>query len=339
MDWGYIQNIINMDILNCLENILGKGKIKVDEPLSSHTTFKIGGPAQFFFKAATTGDLVKAIAAAKKFKIKYYILGSGSNVLVSDKKLSGLVIKNEANSFQILKQTGKVINRQVQVEKVLIKADSGLMVNQLVRYTCNEGLQGIERLLGLPGTVGGAVYNNSKWTNPPACIGDVLYQAEILTKTGLVKTVKRDYFKFGYDYSILHKTNEILLTATFIFKTANSQDLWQAANNSVFFRQKNQPSGVATAGCIFKNIPLSKAIIIGTPKYTTSTGYLIDQVGLKNFQIGKAKFSGKHANFIINTGGAKAVDVIKLIKEAKLRVKHKFHLDLELEIILMGEFD
>lgn len=328
-----------MDKLNYLEKELGKGKIKVNEPLFSYTTFKIGGPAEFFYKARTTDEIIKAVIAAQKLKINWQILGSGSNVLISDKILSGLTIRNEAMSIRILKRLGKVTDGKTQVNQVLLEADSGVLMNSLVRYACDEGLAGLERHLGLPGTVGGAIYNNSKWTNPISYTGDLLYQAKILTQAGIIKTVSHNYFKFAYDYSILQKTHDIVLTATFLLNTASKQKLWEIANNSIVYRQKNQPMGVATAGCTFKNISLSEAMRICTPNSMTSTGYLLDQVGLKNYTIGKAKFSEKHANFIINTGGASSSDVISLIREAQARVKAKYNVSLELEIELWGDFN
>ena len=258
--------------------------------------------------------------------------------MISDKGLPGLVIRNESRSINVIKRLGKVKNGAIQVEKAAVEVDTGVLINRLVRFTCDEGFEGLERHLGLPGTVGGALYMNSKWTKPAAYVGDVLYQAKILDKDGDVKTVERNYFNFAYDHSILQKTHEIVLTALFLLKKSDSKELWERANASMEYRKVTQPMGVATAGCTFRNIPLSDAIRIGTPNRTTSAGYLVDQVGLKDFRIGQAQFSGKHANFIINLGGATATDVKGLIEEAKRRVKEKFNVTIEPEVVLVGEF-
>lgn len=328
-----------MDILHLLQKQLGNSKIKQNEPLSKYTTLKIGGPAEYFFAAQTFQEIVKAVQLVNEAKIPYYILGGGTNVVISDKGLFGLVIRNESRFINIIKRLGKVKNGAVQVEHVLVEADTGVLINQLVRFTCDEGLEGLERHLGLPGTVGGALYMNSKWTKPVNYVGDVLYQAKVLDKEGNVKTVGKDYFHFGYDQSILQKTHETVLSATFLLRKTDTKVLWERAQGSMEYRKTTQPMGVATAGCTFRNIPLSDALRIGTPNRTTSAGYLVDQVGLKDFRIGNAQFSGKHANFIVNLGGATAADVKGLIDEAKKRIKEKYKVEIEPEVVLVGTFD
>lgn len=327
-----------METKELFEKELGRGKLKYNEPLARYTTLKIGGPAEFFFIATTTQDVIKAVNAALKAKSPYFVLGGGSNILVSDKGFSGLVIRNEADSIKIMKRFGKIRNGHTEVKQVLVEVDSGVLVNRLVRFTCDEGLGGLERHLGLPGTVGGALFMNSKWTKPITYIGDVFYQAKVIDREGKLKLVHRDYFDFGYDQSVLQKTHETVLSATFILTAENKKTLWERANASMEYRKSTQPMGVATAGCTFRNIPLSEAMRISTPNNATSAGYLIDQVGLKNFQIGKAKFSDQHANFILNVGGASAQDVKALIDEAKYRVKEKYRVNIEPEIAFLGEF-
>lgn len=327
-----------MTIFELLEERLGKGRVKESEPLARFTTLKIGGSAQYFYIAQTTDEVVKAVRAALEAKVPYFILGGGSNIVVADSGLVGLVIRNEARSIKIVKRLGNVKGGQMKIQQALVEADTGALINQLVRFTCDEGLGGLERHLGLPGTVGGALYMNSKWTKPPAYVGDALYKADVLDRSGKVKVIGHDYFNFAYDQSILQKTHETVLAATFLLSAENPKLLWQRANASMEYRRNTQPMGVATAGCTFRNIPLSHAIRLATPNQTTSAGYLVDQVGLKNFQIGKAKFSDKHANFILNLGNATATDVKRLIDEAKKRVQERFNVEIEPEIVLLGEF-
>lgn len=328
-----------MQAVDVLERYLGQGRVKQNELLARYTTLKIGGAAEYFFVAQTTDEVVKAVKTAIEFKLSYYILGGGSNIVISDKGLKGLVIRNESRNIKVVKRSGKVKGGKMQVEQALVEADCGVLVNQLVRFTCTESLGGLERHLGLPGTVGGALYMNSKWTKPPTYVGDVLVSAKILSREGNVKIIDQKYFDFGYDQSILQKTHETLLSATFLLTVTDKKILWERAQASMEYRKTTQPMGVATAGCTFRNIPLSDAMRLVTPGNTTSAGYLVDQAGLKNFQIGRAKFSDRHANFIINLGGATANDVKGLIDEAKKRVKERFNVKIEPEIVLLGEFN
>ena len=328
-----------MDILSKLEQLLGTGRIKLHEPLARFTTLKIGGPAEYFFVAGTTQELVSAIAAAESVKIPLTVLGGGTNVVISDSGLPGLVIRNESRAIKIIKRLGSIKNGNTSINQALVEVDSGALINQLVRFTCDQGLAGLERHLGLPGTVGGALYMNSKWTKPPTYVGDVLYKAKIIEKGGKIKIVDQKYFNFAYDQSILQRSREIVIQATFLLKKDDPKLLWERANISMEYRKQTQPMGVATAGCTFRNIPLSDAVRIATPNNTTSAGFLVDQVNLKNFQIGQAKFSDKHANFILNVGNATAADVTGLINEAKKRVKEKFNVTIEPEIVLLGEFN
>ena len=195
-----------MNTLTLLEKALGKGRVKQNETLARFTTLKIGGPAEFFFLATTCAEVVKGVKVALEVRIPYYVLGGGSNIVVSDKGLKGLVIRNESRNITIVKRLGKVKNGRMVISQALVEVDTGVLVNQLVRFTCDEGLAGLERHLGLPGTVGGALYMNSKWTKPPTYVGDVLSSAKVLDREGNTKVVDRKYFDFAYDQSILQKS-------------------------------------------------------------------------------------------------------------------------------------
>ncbi len=327
-----------MDTHKYLETKLGKGKVKQNESLARFTTLKVGGKSEYFFVAQTTADLVLAVETAHEAGIPCLVLGGGTNVLISDQGIKGLVIRNQSQTISIVKRLGKIVRGKTTVSRVLVEVDSGVLVNQLVRFTCDEGLSGVERHLGLPGTVGGAIYMNSKWTKPISYIGDALHHAVLVTHEGRLKTVKRDYFNFAYDQSILQKSHEIVVAVTFLFTPEDKNSLWYKAHVSMDYRRNTQPLGVATAGCTFRNISLSDALRIATPNHTTSAGFLVDQVDLKNVTRGKAKFSDKHANFILNLGGAKANDVKGLIDEAQKRVAEKYTVVIEPEIVLLGEF-
>lgn len=326
-----------MDNFNQLNQILD-GRVKENEPVGQYSTFKIGGSTKYYYVAQKAEQLVKAVKAAIKLKIPYYILGGGSNILISDAGYPGLIIRNQGQEIRIIREIGKVINGQI-LKQTLLEADSGVTINRLVRFCCDAGLAGLESHLGLPGTVGGAIYMNSKWTQPEAYVGDVLYSAKIISRTSVIKEMKHTYFNFGYDQSILQTTRETVVTATFILTKDEPKKLWQRASEVMEYRKTTQPIGFKTAGCTFRNISLEAAQKVNGSNLTKSAGYLLEQVGLKGYQIGRAQFSDKHANFIYNLGEARAKDVKALIDEAKKRVKERFNVDIEPEIVLLGKFN
>lgn len=323
-------------ILQKLQTVLGP-ECKQEVSLKNFTTLKVGGPADLYIEAKTSDQFQQAVIEAIKQNVPFTVLGGGSNTLISDKGIRGLVIRNLTRNIVIRGIKGKYENGN-HVGKVYVEADSGVIFNSLVRFTIEEGYKGIEMHLGLPGTVGGAVYMNSKWTNPEGYIGDVLHSATIITKAGELKTVPKEYFHFGYDDSILQKTKEIVVSVTFEFERSTKEVLWDIANRSITYRRSTQPQGVFTLGCTFQNISTSEAFTIPTPLHTTSAGYLIDHAGLKGYTIGNAQVSPIHANFIANLGGATAADIIQLIEHVRLTVKQKFGVELKEEIVRLGEF-
>lgn len=286
-------------------------EIKKNVSLENHATFRIGGKAKYFFVAKSKEDLIKAVKTAKKFKLPFFVLGGGSNILISDKVFKGMVIKNEARKFKI---KGK---------KII--AESGVILNRVVESAVKAGLAGLEEGSGIPGTLGGAVYGNSGWPKGKWAIGDFVEKAEILLSDGKVKKVDKKWFNFEYRESKLKKLKNkpIILEVVLKLKKSNRRDLEKKRREIFKIRSKKIPSGFS-AGSIFKN-PLGHY-----------AGQLIDQCGLKGKKIGRAKISEKHANFIINLGEAKSKDVLKLIKLAKQKVKNKFGIVLEEEIRIIN---
>lgn len=303
-----------MEYKEKLENFLGKGRILVNEPLAKHTTFQIGGPAKYYFEAQTKEEMTEAVRLAKDFKLSYFILGGGSNILIGDKGFSGLIIKNKINGIKILGYKGNVSKlKSLNIQKVLVEVGSGVLINQLVRFTIEEGLSGLEGFLGLPGTIGGAVTVNAHWKENGR-------EKRIETLI-----VSKNYFE------------KTLISVVFGFSKEKKEKLWEKAKQAVLYRQKTQPVG-PSAGCIFKNIKESEALKIGTPNQTTSTGFLIEASGLKGIKLGQVQISPVHANFMINLGGGKAKEVIDLISLVKTKIKEKFNIEVKEEILLVGEF-
>lgn len=317
-----------------LEKVLGQSRVRENEPMSLHTTFKIGGPAQFYIEVEKIDDLIKAVKTAQKLKIPLFVLGGGSNILISDQGIKGLVIKNNCRHFEVMQMKGRVKNKKITVDSAFALAQSGVIMNQLVRFTIEQGLSGLEYQLGLPGTVGGAIFMNSNFPKKGTCVGDCVYRVKLLTSDG-VKEVDNSYFHFGYDKSILQETKEIILAVIFKLLPAKKEILWKRGMEALNHRNTTQPKG-ASAGCIFRNISPSKALSIPTPNHITSAGYLIDKTGLKGKRVGDAIISNIHANYIVNMGKATAEDVLKLIQLIRDDVFKKFGVNLELEVKLIG---
>src|SRR3989344_3263894 len=193
-------------------------RLKEKEPMARWTTFKICGPADWFFEAKTKEEFCDIVIFARRRKIPLFILGGGSNILVGDAGIAGLVVKNSTGGMAIRGMKGAVHQGTSEII-VFVEVESGVIINKLVRFTIEEGLSGLEMHLGLPGSVGGAVYMNSKWTKPEGYVGDAVYQATILNLFGTTETVSKDYFHFAYDYSVLQKNPDILISVIFSLVT------------------------------------------------------------------------------------------------------------------------
>lgn len=315
-----------------LIHALGESRVKRDEPLSRHTYFKLGGPADLLYEAMTVDELISAVASAILYQVPYYVLGGGSNILFSDAGYRGLIIKNKTSSIQLKGFAGGVDKGKLDLKEAIVQADSGVPANLLIRYTLDQGLAGLEEMLGLPGSVGGAVYNNSHHLD--RLWGDHIIEVEYLDTAGERKKYAKDDLDFSYDYSIFHKTKETILTASFLLKHGDKNALWEIANAAVKRRASTQPLGSPSSGCMFKNIPLADKMRLGLT--TSSAGYLIDKAGLKGTRVGGAVVSDVHANFIVNDGTAKSSDVLDLISQIKHKVKDEFGVDLTEEVIIIA---
>jgi UDP-N-acetylmuramate dehydrogenase len=291
--------------------------LKLAEPMSRHTTFKIGGPAEFFYIANTTQDLVKAVLVARELKLPFLLIGQGSNILVADRGIKGLVIKNQTSTIKILE------NEQVEL-------DSGVFLPQAIFFLLKKGLIGLENFVGIPASVGGATYmnihgNNKFWS-------DYLVSAKILASDGKISQVSKKYFDFKYDYSKLHQSKEIVLSVVLQLKQADAKKAMLAAKS---FQAKKAHYPQASAGCIFQNLTAKEQQRLNLP--TPSVGYLMDKVlNLKGKTVGQAAIAVKHAAFIENLGQAKASAVLQLIKLMKTKAKKELGVDLKLEIVMLG---
>jgi len=297
-------------------------KIEKNKNLKPYNTLKTEAFASYFFEAKEKEDLVNIKKYSLFFQLPLLIIGGGSNLVFIRKKIDKLVVKNSYVSLEKLLEDKNY---------VYVKASSGLPMAFLVNESIKNGWSGLEYHYGLPGTVGGAIYMNSKWTNPLSYVGDYLEKAVLIDNQGCLKEVDRYYFQFAYDYSILQKTQEILVEVVFKLKKEKKELVKKRAQEALIYRKKTQPFGVFSSGCFFQNISEKERLEKKLP--TTSSGYLIDKAGLKNFSVGDFYISPIHANFIINKGNGKASDLKKLLKIVKKKVKEKFGVKLKEEVI------
>jgi UDP-N-acetylmuramate dehydrogenase len=281
----------------------------MNESLKKHTTYGIGGPADLMIFPKSKQDLIKVIEIINENKIQLTILGSGSNVLVSDNGIRGAVISLK-NSL-----------KKIEVDDNILYAECGTMLGKIVKHAVKNNLIGLENLNGVPGTLGGAlIMNAGAWGGE---ISENLIHVEVINSKSEIQKIQKKDLNFSYRQSSFNK-DDILLSAKFNLKKADKDIIKENFIEAQSGRKKSQPLNKRSAGSLFKN-----------PK-NNSAGKLLDEAGLKGFSIGDAKISEKHANFFINDGDATSKDMLMLIKKAHKEVKDKFNINLSLEVKLMG---
>ncbi len=295
------------------------GRVCANVPLAPMTTFKVGGPADWLVDLRTASELKAAAALAREAGVPVTVLGGGSNVLVADEGVRGVVVRVHGGEVS-------------RVNDHTVRADAGVTINGLVRWTLMRGIGGLEAWAGTPGTVGGAVYGNAHFNG--RLISELLERVTLITSGGSVADVSVDAMEFGYDYSRLHRTREIVVSADFRVHDGDPDALRTVARESLAFRKRTQPLESSSAGCIFQNPdPSRDRVPDGIP---ASAGALVDRAGLKGAREGGARVSTTHANFIVNEGGATARDVRQLIERCKREVRERFGVELREEIVYLG---
>lgn len=287
---------------------LGTERVVLNEPLSRHTTFKIGGPTDLFFEAKTEEELVKAVILARNLKLPYFILGHGSNVLAADKGFRGLTIKMSINSFE------------VKGNKVMVGA--GMSLSRLNHHLVEQGISGLEFMAGIPGSVGGAVAGNAgAWQQS---IGERVVRVKVLTPEDETRWLSAQECDFEYRTSRFKKGKEIIILVEMQLEKGDQQKMKKKIE-SILQKRASQPVE-PSAGCFFVNPKLGSA------------GTLVEKAGLKGAKVRGAQVSEKHANFIVNTGEATAKDVLALAALVQKKVKEKTGVELQEEIVKIGEF-
>ena len=309
-------SIYQKEVFENLFETLGHD-LKPNEKLSLHTTFGIGGEAEFFYVTRRPEDLIKAVQVAEEARIPFFVLGGGSNVLVSDSGFGGLVIKNQCD--------------KIFLSDKKITCQSGALLDDLVNSSCENSLSGMEFLAGIPGTVGGAVFGNAgAWGKD---VGDLLTEAVILKSQGRIEKVPKNYFEFGYRDSKLKRTKDILLSATFGLKRGEREKIKKEVQKNLEERKGRLPQKEKSAGCFFRNV-VDNGLAVNGKKI--SAGFLLEQVGAKNMRRGEAAVFKNHANILINLGKATSKDVRGLANSLKRKVKKEFDIDLEEEVVYLS---
>ena len=300
---------------------LDRRRLHLSAPLAPFTTFRIGGPADVLFEAQTADELATAVSAATRAGIPWFVLGLGANVLISDRGIRGLVIRNAAAAHTISSDG-------------VVWTESGAVMQDLVLDTVRAGWSGLEHYIGIPSTVGGALWQNLHFLSPAPerertmFIAEVFESCEILAEEGDRRVVDAGYVKFGYDDTVFHHRRDVVLSATFRLTKADPARLHQILQENLSWRGSRHPwlQVHPSAGSIFKKIE------------GVGAGRLIDQCGLNGFRVGDAQISHIHANILVNLGHATAADVRALVAHAQAAVKERFGYELQPEVGFIGEF-
>ena len=300
------------DLLEKLKDIAGESQVRTDEPMSSHTTFRIGGTADYFVMPSSVEELQTIIRLLKKSDINYYVIGNGSNLLVGDKGFRGVII-----------QLSDAFDEVEYIDDVTVKAMSGMKLSSWKQLS-DKGLAGFEFATGIPGTIGGAVRMNAGAYGGE--IKDIIVSAEVLDKNGDIHTLGKDELELGYRTSCIMKYGYIVVSATLKLSKGNTDDIKENIKELSQKRRMKQPLEYPSAGSTFKR----------------PEGYfaakLIEDAGLKGLSAGDAQVSEKHAGFVVNKGRATAKDVCELTDKIKEEVLKKSGVKLELEVVKIGEF-
>lgn len=307
------------EVVTHLHAIVGAAQVRANAPLAPLTTFRVGGPADWLVDVRTTAQLTGVLRAAAAQGIPVTVLGGGSNVVIADAGVRGIVLRVQLTGI-------------AQPDPGHVRAEAGVTINGLVRWTISHGLAGLEAWAGTPGTVGGAIFGNAHFGGRN--IGDLVTSAMLVTPAGDSVTVPAAEMEFAYDTSRLKRTREVLAWAEFGVAPSAPDALRLTARASLAYRKGTQPLAMPSAGCVFQNPdPAHDRLQEGVP---WSAGALVDRAGLKGHRIGGARISSDHANFIVNDGQATAKDIRALVERARAAVLDRFGVELRDEVVFLG---
>ncbi len=298
------------EIVTRLINITGKDNVRINEPMKNHTTFKIGGPAQYYVTPESVNQIQEVVSLCRNMNIPLHVIGNGSNILVGDDGVDGVVLAL-FNTFS-----------DYEIKDNVITAQAGMSLIKLAVVALREGLTGLEFASGIPGSVGGAVYMNAGAYDGQ--MKDVVTSVTVLDEAGNIRILGRDELDMGYRTSAVAKNNMIVLQVVIELKSGDKEQIKARMNQLSELRKQKQPLEYPSAGSTFKR-----------PEGYFA-GKLIADAGLKGYSIGGAAVSEKHAGFVVNMGGATAKDVVELTDYIKKRIMEQFGVTLELEVKRIG---
>lgn len=316
-----------------LSKTFGEILIELDKSLADLSYFKVGGPAEAFLQTSDKDLCVRVVRFCQQNNYKFTMLGGGSNIIVSDRGVSGLVI-NYIN--EDIENLGPDVEQSDTKE--IVRASAGIKMAILVSKTVGMGLTGLEYFLGVPGTLGGAIYNNSHYLSD--LIGENVQRVEIIDEVGQVTWLSNEECNFGYDSSRFHNTKEVILSVEFLLAKGNQEESSRKIREATEYRANTQPLGHPSSGCIFQNVPNNEKLMKLFPQFAEKShvpgGFIIDQAGLKGTRIGGVSVSEKHAAWFINDGTATAQDVQLLVEKVKKSVREKFGINLQEEVFFLN---
>lgn len=302
---------------------------QVEYPLAPQTYFKVGGPAEVYVALAEREQITNLVKYCSEHQIPLTLLGGASNVIVADAGIRGVVIKLANETFEVVEEAGSLTT---------VRAGAGLKMALLVRHTVDAGLTGLEFFLGVPGTVGGAVYNNAHYLQ--ALISEHITRVEVIGPDGHSVWLASTDCQFGYDTSRFQKTHELIWQAEFALPKGTADLSADRIREATLYRAQTQPLGLPSSGCIFQNAPNTPQLKKLFPQFADQPlvpgGFLIDQAGLKGVHEGDIEVSDKHAAFFINKGNGTAAQIQTLIERVKATVKDKFGAELHEEVFWLG---
>ncbi|MDP2863982.1 MAG: UDP-N-acetylmuramate dehydrogenase [Desulfobacterales bacterium] len=314
--------LLDQDSRNRLKYLFGSC-VGFDEPMSRHTYFRVGGPAEAFIAPESIGQLAEIISWSRDKGIPYLVIGNGSNLLVKDNGIPGIVIL-------LTKCFNKIVFSGKETEPVLVTAMAGVSTQALCSFAIREGLSGMNFAIGIPGTVGGAIMMNAGTSY--GSVSDILDSVNVMISSGAMLKIPKDEMAFSYRKLSLninltdqYEGEPIIIDGCFRLCRSDPALLKKEAGRILKKRRENQPAEMPSAGSFFKNPPAGK-----------TAGQFIDMAGLKGTRVGGAEISAKHANFIVNTGGASASDILELMQLVQKKVFDKFNINLEPEVKIVG---
>lgn len=296
-----------------LKNVITKGTVLTEEPMSRHTSFQIGGPAEIFVQPATGDEVCQAICLAKEEQIPFFVVGNGSNLLVSDDGFRGMIV-----------QIGRNL-QEISVEDNVIYAQAGALLSRVARTALEHGLTGMEFAAGIPGSLGGAVAMNAGAYGGE--MKDILTDAEVLTPDGEIKILSLEELDLSYRHSCIFDEDYIVLSVHLQLEQGDTTVIRNRMDELARARREKQPLEYPSAGSTFKR-----------PEGYFA-GALIQDAGLKGYTVGGAQVSEKHSGFVVNRGGATAEEVLFLIKQVQKKVKSRFGVTMEPEVRMVGFTD